>query len=164
MAWEHRYEATVRWTGASGGTTSSYQGYSREYEAAVDGKPTLRLTADSAFLGDATLHNPEDLLVISLSGCHLLTYLSQCARAGIYVLAYEDEASGVMTRDGESFRFTEVVLRPRVTIEEGGDPALAEHLHHRAHELCFVARSMNFPVRHEPVISVKAAQAQGHFN
>lgn len=161
MATEHHYEASVRWTGASQGTTSSYRDYSREYEASTEGKPTLRLTADSAFLGDAALHNPEDLLVISLSGCHLLTYLSQCARAGIHVLSYEDEARGVMTRDGESFRFSEVLLRPRVVIAEGGDVPLAEQLHHRAHELCFVARSMNFPVRHKPTVSVGVAETPG---
>jgi organic hydroperoxide reductase OsmC/OhrA len=157
MVKEHRYEAAVRWTGAREGTTSSYQGYSREYEAAVEGKPALRLTADGAFLGDEELHNPEDLLVIALSGCHLLTYLAECARAGVHVLAYEDEASGCMTWDGETFRFSEVMLRPRVVIAEGGDLALAERLHHRSHDLCFIARSVNFPVRHDPVVGVGAA-------
>jgi organic hydroperoxide reductase OsmC/OhrA len=153
---EHYYGAKVRWTGARQGTTSSYRSYSREYEALVKGKETLRLTADAAFRGDEALHNPEDLLVISLSGCHLLTYLSECARAGLRILSYEDEASGVITWDGETFRFGEVVLRPRVVIEEGGDPALAEELHRRAHDLCFIARSVNFPVRHEPEVSVGA--------
>ena len=159
MAKEHRYEAALRWTGAKEGTTSSYRGYSREYEAAVGGKPALRLTADGAFLGDDALHNPEDLLVISLSGCHLLTYLAECARAGVHVLSYEDEASGTMAWDGETYRFGEVVLRPRVVVEEGGDLALAEELHHKSHDLCFVARSMNFPVRHEPEVTVGAAAA-----
>ena len=159
MTKEHRYEAAVRWTGAKEGTTSSYRGYSREYEAAVEGKPALRLTADGAFFGDDALHNPEDLLVISLSGCHLLTYLAECARAGLRVLSYEDEASGTMAWDGETYRFGEVVLRPRVVVEEGGDLALAEELHHKSHDLCFVARSMNFPVRHEPEVTVGAAAA-----
>jgi|SRR5215204_5285491 len=159
MAKEHRYEATVRWTGAREGITTSYRGYSREYEAAVEGKPALRLTADGAFLGNDALHNPEDLLVISLSGCHLLTYLAECARSGVYVLSYEDEASGTMAWDGETFRFTEVLLRPRVVIAEGSDLALAEELHHRSHDLCFVTRSMNFPVRHEPEVTVGAAEA-----
>jgi organic hydroperoxide reductase OsmC/OhrA len=156
---EHHYEAEVRWTGARQGTTSSYRAYSREYAAVVEGKPTLRLTADSNFLGDESLHNPEDLLVISLSGCHLLTYLSECARRGLHVLSYVDEASGTIAYDGTSFRFTEVVLRPRVVIAAGGDRVLAEELHHRAHELCFVARSVNFPVRHEPVVTVDEDRA-----
>lgn len=154
---EHHYGATLKWTGARQGTTSSWRAYSREYAALVEGKPPLRLTADGAFLGDEALHNPEDLLVIALSGCHLLTYLWQCSNARLHVLSYEDEASGVMTWDGETYRFSEVVLRPRVVIEEGGDPALAEELHDRAHDLCFIARSVNFPVRHEPEVAGGAA-------
>lgn len=156
---EHRYGATVRWTGAEGGTTSSYRAYSREHEAAVGGKPSLHLSADETFLGDGTLYNPEELLVVSLSGCHLLTYLAECARAGVRVLSYEDEASGTMAWDGETYRFEEVVLRPRVKIAEGDDLALAEELHDRSHDLCFIARSMNFPVRHEPEVLTDAAAA-----
>ena len=125
---EHRYEATVRWTDAREGTTCSYRAYSREHEAVVEGKPVLRLSAGGAFLGDDTLHNTEDLLVIALSGCHLLTYLARCARAGLRVLSYEDEASGTMAWDGETYRFSEVVLRPRVVIEAGSDLALAEEI------------------------------------
>jgi organic hydroperoxide reductase OsmC/OhrA len=125
---EHRYEATVRWTGAREETTCSYRAYSREHEAVVEGKPVLRLSAGGAFLGDDTLHNTEDLLVIALSGCHLLTYLARCARAGLRVLSYEDEASGTMAWDGETYRFSEVVLRPRVVIEAGSDLALAEEI------------------------------------
>lgn len=146
----------MQWTGARQGTISSYRNFSREYEASVPGKPSLRLTADGAFLGDDALHNPEDLLVIALSGCHMLTYLSECARSGLHVFSYADEASGVMTWDGESYRFEEALLRAHVDIAEGGDPPTAVNLHQRAHELCFLARSMNFPVRHEPEITVGA--------
>lgn len=156
---EHHYGATVRWTGARQGTTSSWRAYSREYEALIESKPTLRLTSDGAFLGDEALHNPEDLLVISLSGCHLLTYLWQCSRHRLHVLSYADEASGVMNWDGQTYRFSEVVLRPRVVVEEGSDLALAQELYDRAHELCFIARSVNFPVRHEPEVVVGAAAA-----
>jgi organic hydroperoxide reductase OsmC/OhrA len=154
---EHRYEATVRWTGAREGTTSTFGAYSREHEAVVEGKPVLRLSAGGTFLGDDALHNTEDLLLIALSGCHLLTYLAKCARAGLSVLSYEDQASGTMTWDGETYRFSEVVLRPRVVIEAGGDLALAEELLHRSNELCFIARSVNFSVRHEPEVTAGAA-------
>ena len=157
MAKEHHYGATVSWTGAREGTTSDYRAYSREHEAVVEGKPVLRLSADGAFLGDDALHNTEELLVISLSGCHLLTYLAKCARAGVRVLSYEDEASGTMAWDGETYRFSEVVLRPRVVIEAGGDLGLAEELLHRSHDLCFIGRSVNFPVRHKPQVTAGAA-------
>ena len=94
--------------------------------------------------------------MISLSGCHLLTYLWQCSGARLHVLSNEDEASGVMIWDGETYRFGEVVLRPRIVIEEGGDPVLTEELHRKAHDPCFIARSVNFPVRHEPQVTVGA--------
>ncbi len=143
--------------GRKGGTTSSYRAYSREHEAVVEGKPVLRLSAGGAFLGDDALHNTEDLLVIALSGCYLLTYLAKCARVGLRVLSYEDEASGTMTWDGETYRFSEVVLRPRVVIEAGDDMALAKELLHSSHDLCFIARSVNFPVHHEPEVTAGAA-------
>ena len=73
------------------------------------------------------------------------------------MLSYEDEASGTMTWDGETYRFREVVLRPRVVVAEDGDLALAEELHHRSHDLCFIARSVAFPVRHEPQVTLGVA-------
>lgn len=145
--------------GRGGGATSLYRAYSREHEAVVEGKPPLRLSADGACLGDEALHNPEGLLVISLSGCHPLAYLAECARVGLRVLSYEDEAGGNMTRDGETHSFEEIVLRPRVVIDEGGDPALARGLRHGAHHLRFIARSVSFPVRHEPEARPGAADA-----
>jgi organic hydroperoxide reductase OsmC/OhrA len=51
-------------------------------------------------------------------------------------------------------RFTDVLLRPRVTIGAGGDTALAARLHHEAHDFCFIANSVNFPVRCEPVTDI----------
>jgi organic hydroperoxide reductase OsmC/OhrA len=150
----HDYAATLVWTGARNGPTSSYQSYSREHELQCGDKPPIRTSADPHFRGDATLYNPEELLVASLSSCHLLSYLAECARAGVNVVAYEDHASGVMTmRDGR-LRLTEVMLRPRVTVAPGTDLARARELHHPAHDDCYVANSVNFPVRHEPTIVV----------
>jgi organic hydroperoxide reductase OsmC/OhrA len=150
----HDYAATLVWTGARDGPTNSYQSYSREHEVQCNTKPPVRLSADPHFRGDARLYNPEELLVVSLSSCHLLSYLAECARAGVHVLAYEDRASGVMTvRDGK-LRFTEVVLRPRVTIAPGVDVDRARALHGPAHDDCYIANSVNFPVRHEPTIVV----------
>ena len=118
----------------------------------MDGKPTLRGSSDPLFRGDPALHNPEDLLVAALSSCHMLSYLAHAARAGLHVLAYEDDATGTMTFAGGGGRFTDVLLRPRVTIAAGADAALAEALHGRAHDDCFIAASCNFPVRHEATI------------
>ncbi|MCW2237265.1 OsmC family protein [Azospirillum canadense] len=149
-AHDHRYSATVTWTGNQGSGTSGYKAYSRDHDIAIPGKPVIAGSSDPAFRGDATRHNPEDLLVASLSACHMLWYLHLCAVNGVAVTAYRDDASGTMTEgDGHPGRFTEVTLRPHVTIAAGSDHAKAESLHHAAHEQCFVANSMNFPVKIE---------------
>jgi organic hydroperoxide reductase OsmC/OhrA len=148
----HEYSANIVWTGARAGPTTSYQSYSREYEFQSGDKPRLRGSADPYFRGDATAYNPEDLLVVALSTCHLLSYLADCARAGVHVVAYEDDAHGVMTVKDGKLRFTEVVLRPRVTVAKGTNLEKAHALHAQAHEGCYVASSVNFPVRHEATV------------
>jgi organic hydroperoxide reductase OsmC/OhrA len=148
----HRYAVTVAWTGNRGEGTSSYRAYSRDHTITVEGKPAIAGSADPVFRGEASRHNPEDFLVSALSACHMLSYLHLCAIAGVVVTAYEDRASGEMreTSDGGG-RFTGAVLRPRVTIA-AGDPEVARKLHEKAHELCFIASSVNFPVTCEPEI------------
>lgn len=148
---QHSYEVTIRWDGAQGGTRD-YRAYSREHVIEVAGKATLRGSADAAYRGDAKLHNPEDLLVASLSACHMLWYLHLCADKGVEVLHYEDKALGTMEDAPGRGRFTEVTLRPHVTISDNSDEAVALAQHERAHRECFVANSVNFPVHHEAVI------------
>ena len=121
MSRSHEYHARLAWTGASSGPTSSYAGYSREHQLEIDAKPALALSSDPMFRGDAALHNPEELLVMALASCHMLSYLAQAARAGVHVVAYADAATGTMELVGGGGRFTEVVLRPVVTIAEGHD-------------------------------------------
>lgn len=156
-AHDHRYSATVTWTGNQGSGTSGYKAYSRDHDIAIPGKPVIAGSSDPAFRGDATRHNPEDLLVASVSACHMLWYLHLCAVNGVAVTAYRDDASGTMTEgDGGPGRFTEVTLRPHVTIAAGSDPAKADSLHHEAHGQCFVANSVNFPIKVEARIDVGA--------
>jgi len=150
----HHFDCRLVWTGAEKGGTTRYEAYSREARVEIEGKPPLSLSAAPPFLGDPALHNPEDLLVAALSACHFLSYAALCARSGIEVVAYEDRAHGTMDRRDGRMRFTEVVLHPRVTIAAGGDVAKAHALHERAHAICFIASSVNFDVRHEPVITV----------
>ncbi|MBA2479761.1 MAG: OsmC family protein [Planctomycetes bacterium] len=149
----HTYSTHIAWTGAANGPASDYKTYSREFLLTIAGKPPLRGTADTAFLGDPALHNPEDLLVAALSSCHLLSYLALCANSGVVVTAYEDDATGTLGQVDRNFKMTEVVLRPRVTIAASSDQAKAERLHERAHDICFIARSVNFPVRHEAIVT-----------
>ena len=149
MARTHEYAVHLIWTGGAHGPAQDYASYSRTYALAIEGKPTLEASADPLFRGDAALHNPEDLLVGALAGCHMLTYLAHCVRAKITVVAYEDAASGAMVLEGGGGRFIEVTLRPRVTVAAGTDVTKALALHEAAHHDCFIATSMNFPVRHE---------------
>lgn len=153
---KHRYEARIVWNAGADGPPKSYDSFSRTHRIEIAGKPTIAGTSDPAFHGDPTLHNPEDLLVASLSSCHMLWYLVLCAGRKVPILAYEDAAYGIMQEAPRPGRFVEVVLRPKVTIAKGGDKALAAKLHERAHAECFVANSVNFPVRHEATI-VEAA-------
>lgn len=145
---EHRYEVHVSWSGE----TRGYESYSRAHGIAINGKPTIAASADPAFLGDADLLNPEDMLLAALSSCHMLWYLHLCAVKGVVVTAYEDHAEAKMVEAPRAGRFTEVVLRPVVTITTDSDAEVARSLHERAHGECFIANSVNFPVRHEPVI------------
>ncbi len=154
MANEHRYTATVTWTGNLGQGTRAYKGYARHYDITCPGKPTIRGSADPAYLGDSERHNPEDLLVAALSACHMLWYLHLCAVHKVAVTAYRDVADGVMRANPDgSAEFAKVTLRPQVTIAADSCAETAMRLHERANAMCFIARSVNFPVEHVPEIA-----------
>lgn len=154
MDHDHHYVTQAIWTGAAQGGTTSYRAYSRSHTIQAGDKPALVLSADPAFRGDPAQYNPEELLLAALSSCHMLSYLSEAARKGLVVVAYEDRATGTMRQEGSGGHFTEVILHPIVTVAAGSDLALAEHLHEDAGRDCFIASSMNFPVRHEVEIRV----------
>ncbi len=155
----HSYQINLLWTGNTGTGTSGYRAYERAHEISLPGKLPILGSSDPTFRGDATRYNPEELLVASLSACHMLWYLHLCADQGIVVTSYIDEPRGQMleTADGGGC-FTEVVLYPRVSVKAGTDLVLAEQLHERAHALCFIANSMNFPVRCVSVIQEESTQ------
>jgi len=143
----HAYVTQVRWTAADGEGTRSYRSYSRDHTIAASGKPEIAASSDPAFRGNRSRYNPEELLVASLSSCHLLWYLYLCSVNGVRVVEYRDDASGTMEeREDGTAEFARVELRPIVTIAPGNDRARALALHHDAHRLCFIARSVKFPV------------------
>jgi organic hydroperoxide reductase OsmC/OhrA len=152
MPRQHRYAARLVWTGAERGPTRSYESYSRSYRVEIEGKPPLEGSADPTFRGDPGRHNPEDLLLAALAACHMLSYLAGCARAGIEVIAYEDQASGIMALKDGRVRFVEVTLAPKITIG-AGDLERAKDLHAQAHAECFIANSVNFPVLNKPTVT-----------
>jgi organic hydroperoxide reductase OsmC/OhrA len=157
---QHNYKLEVEWTGNAGEGTKTYRSYRRDYTITTEGKPEIPGSSDPSFRGDPSRYNPEDLLVASLSACHMLSYLHLCAVNHITVLDYHDSALGLMEENGDgSAQFTRVTLRPAVTISPGDDQNKARELHDEAHHLCFIARSVNFPVDCSPTITEAAAVA-----
>ncbi|WP_029767851.1 OsmC family protein [Haloglycomyces albus] len=152
---KHEYDLTVTWTGNTGEGTRSYRSFERDHTIAAAGKPTLRGSADPSFRGSAERWNPEELLLASLSECHMMSYLALCSQQGVVVTAYHDEALGTMETGREGGRFTRALLRPVVTLAESTNADLqlrakAGALHVEAHRQCFIANSVNFPVDCEP--------------
>lgn len=155
MLGEHHYAVRAEWTGNRGTGTSGYRDYDRAVTLSIEGKPPLAASSDKPFRGDPSRWNPEDLLLSALSECHLLSYLHACVTTGVVVVEYTDDATGMMREDGRGGgSFTEVVLRPRVVVAEESMREAAIAAHAQANEWCFIANSVNFPVRHEPTIVV----------
>lgn len=160
MARSHRYEVQVTWTGNTGTGTSGYRDFARDHEiggVGKPGKPVIPATSDPAFRGSAERWNPEELLVASLSQCHMLWYLALCAQAGIIVTAYSDHPVGTMNENTDgSGSFVDVTLHPDVTITSPDRVQDASNLHEEAHRMCFIANSVNFPVRAEPTTRTRS--------
>jgi organic hydroperoxide reductase OsmC/OhrA len=155
MGKQHNYSATIKWTGNNGDGTRDYSAYSRSHTVSIAGKPDLQCSSDAPFRGDGSMHNPEDLLVASISACHMLWYLHLCADAGIVVVDYADKATGIMEERPDGGRFTEVTLHPVVTVTDSAMITKADELHAIAHKKCFIANSVNFPVHQKPTVLVK---------
>src|ERR1700745_701266 len=135
----HHHEIQVEWTGNDGEGTKSYKGYRRDHTIESAGKAEIAGSSDPAFRGDPARYNPEELLVASLSACHMLWYLHLCSANQISVLEYQGAAFGSMEEDAEgSAKFVRVQLSPKIKISVGDDLAKAGALHHEAHRLCFI--------------------------
>lgn len=156
MSKQHHYSTTVSWTGNKGSGTSAYTAYERAHNIQANNKAVIAASSDVSFRGDKTKYNPEELLVASLSSCHMLWYLHLCAVNNVVVVAYNDNASGTMeeTANGGG-RFIEVVLHPEVVVTDAAMLSKANELHEQAHQLCYIANSCNFPVKHQPVCRCK---------
>jgi len=153
MAKIHQYELTTLWTGNEGQGTTSYRSYNRSYIISLKNKENIYGSSDPAFLGDPTKHNPEELLLASLSSCHMLWYLHFCAEAGLIVSSYKDLATGIMIeeKNGSGY-FKEVHLHPEVNLLNENKTNEAIALHKKANQYCFISNSVNFPVYHHPLI------------
>ena len=147
---EHFYTANLKWTGNNGTGTDGYTKYERSHEIFIDGKPNILMSSDPSFRGDRSCYNPEELLVCSISSCHMLWYLHLCMDAGVVVMGYQDQAKGTMEESADgSGRFTEIILNPKVVVASAEMIAKANALHEQAHKMCFIANSVNFPIHHQ---------------
>ena len=142
-----KYEATISWQ--RGNQSFLDDSYSRGHEWTFDGGLTVPASAspDVVALPKSVAENidPEEAFVASISSCHMLFFLSLAARQGIVVDQYIDAASGVMEqRDDGKTAMTRVTLRPDATYsgDQAPDQKALHELHHRAHELCFIANSV----------------------
>ncbi|MDP4637928.1 MAG: OsmC family protein [Crocinitomicaceae bacterium] len=155
MAHEHTYKLTSVWTGNKGEGTKNVRTYDRSHTVSIQGKPSLFLTTDNAAVGDKSKLNPEDLLVSALSSCHLLSYLYLCAMEGIVVTSYTDNATGNMIEEASGTgSFKEVTLNPIFSVTDESMVERAIELHHKAHEICYIANSVNFEVKCNPSCNV----------
>lgn len=151
MPKNHVYATKITWTGNKGSGTMDYRSYDRDYTITANGKPDILGSSDSAFLGDKAKHNPEDLLLASISSCHMLWYLHLCAKNEIVVIDYQDEASGTLEEQADGGgKFKEVTLHPKVIIADKAHIPLAQNLHAEANKMCFIANSLNFKIQHQP--------------
>jgi len=152
----HTYNANLTWTGNTSQGTQTYRSYDRSYSISINNKVTIQGSSDPAFMGNPALHNPEEMLLMSLSSCHMLWFLHLCSEAGVTVAAYTDNASATMVEESNgSGRFTGATLRPHVVVTQQDMAAKVPALHQRANEFCFIANSVNFKVDHEPTCEVK---------
>ncbi len=146
---EHNYQATIEWTGNLGEGTSGYKSYERSHSIKINSKAVIEASSDPSFQGDPSKHNPEELFLASLSSCHMLWFLHLCSVEGVIVIDYMDKATGIMQEEKNgSGRFTKVVLHPEVTVTEERMAAKLDSIHHKANQMCFIANSCNFPVKH----------------
>ena len=154
---EHKYSLAINWTGNLGKGTSGYQSYNRSHTISIEGKEKLFCSSDPAFRGDNTKLNPEELFLASLSSCHMLWYLHLCSDAGIVVIDYKDNATGILEEDTiNGGRFISVTLHPLVKVYKSSMIENANTLHNDANKQCFIANSCNFPVKHIPLCTAAA--------
>lgn len=157
---DHHYKISLKWTGNKGNGTLNYKAYSRDHSISIEDKQIeIPVSSDPSFLGDKTRYNPEELLLASLSSCHMLWYLHLCAVNKVIVTDYKDKAIGTMEEQSDgSGRFKEAILNPVVCIENIEMVEKAKALHNDAHKMCFIANSINFVVKHNPQIILKSSQ------
>lgn len=149
----HRYRTHLQWAGS---TSVGYDHYDRTHRVwpiddagrpvQPDGGDGLLMSSDPAFGGRSTLHNPEQLLVMAASSCHMLSFLAVAARKRFDVVSYVDEAEAEMPEGDRPVRISTIVLHPTIVFGTSVDQSITDEvvdrLHETAHRLCFIASSL----------------------
>ena len=148
MSDNHVFEATVRWPADPAQKLPPDTAFSRNAILGSPGHAEVPGSSPTVFGGDASRYNPEELVAMALAHCHMLTYLALASKKRVAVLAYEDRATCELGKDPASgkMKILSARLRPKVTVAKGTNLDDARAMHAKAHEHCFVANSVNFPV------------------
>ena len=155
MQTKHLFKASLNWTANKPMVDDTKRIYQKNHHIIIEGKPILELSAAKSFKGDPQLYNPEDLLLSSLTSCHMMSYLYCCAQNNIEVVSYSDESEAFLEVNSDgSGRITKVILNPIVYITDPNQIEEANSLHKKANRLCFIANSCNFVVEHNGVCFV----------
>ncbi|MDP3852963.1 OsmC family protein [Phenylobacterium sp.] len=144
------YTADIEWTLKEGEDFAKGR-YSRGHTLSFDGGTVVPASASPHVVGRWAVEaavDPEEMFIAALSNCHMLTFLHKARLAGFVATAYRDHASGIMEEIAPGrMAVTKVTLNPQIVWEGAApDAAALAHLHHEAHEECFIANSVNTEV------------------
>lgn len=146
MKKEYRFEVQTQWRKGQFDNPKTHV-------SQIKGKREVVVSAAREFKGEPDKYNPEDLLLSALSSCHMMSYFYVCRQNGIEIESYTDNAQGILELQPDSSgAFQKVILNPQVTLKDTSQNDLAINLHKKAHQLCFIANSVNFTVEIEPVV------------
>ena len=150
------HKATIIWNRTSPDFLSGK--YSREHTWSFDGGFTIPASPSPSVVpppwSNPAYVDPEEAFVAAVSSCHMLTFLYLASEQGFVVDSYHDGAVGVMTRNERGVLWVSLIrLRPKITYSGDKRPTVADeqHLHHLAHEQCFIANSIDTKIAVEGV-------------
>ena len=144
------HTATIHWE--RGDTEFTYETYSRNHTVTFPNGHVIESSAAADFMGDPDKVDPEEMLVAALSNCHMLTFLALAAKKRLVVARYADHASGELGKlDSGKMAVTAITLRHDVAFggDQPPDPETIDAMHHKAHDHCFIANSVNCDIRVE---------------
>jgi peroxiredoxin-like protein len=116
------------------------------------GLPELRTAPPLDYDGPGDAWSPEHLLLAAVETCFLFTLRAVARASKLEFQALELDAQGTVDRQDGVTRFTEIVLRPRLTVAPGADRARAAAVLEKSEKACLVSASLSTPIRLAPEI------------